>query len=53
MRIRIGWVVAATVFGIVCTQFTRSLRAWRHRADIKDQLVRWEGEGGNVVDAKQ
>lgn len=51
MRVRIVWIVAATVLGMVCAEFTRSLRARRHRTEIKEQLVRWEGEGGNVVDA--
>lgn len=50
MRLKIGWFVAAAVLGMVCVAFTHSLRARRHRADINEEVVRWEGEGGNVAD---
>lgn len=44
------WVVAAAVLGMLCFDFTRSLRE-RRRADGNEELVRWEGEGGNATDA--
>ena len=45
------WVVAATVLGMVCIDLMRLLRQRRRRADGNEELVRWEGEGGNVTDA--
>jgi hypothetical protein len=44
------WVIAATVIGMAYADFARSLRARRKRHERKEELVRWEGEGGNVPD---
>ncbi len=46
------WVVAAAVLAMVCFDKTRLMLARRRRADDKDGLVRWEGEGGNVPNAR-
>ena len=45
------WVVAAVVLALVCFDKTRSMLERRRRADDKEELVRWEGEGGNVPNA--
>ena len=46
------WVVAAAVLAMVCFDKTRSMLERRRRADDKkEELVRWEGEGGNVPNA--
>lgn len=47
---KLFWIVAATVLGIVYVDFTRSLRE-RRRLEGNEELVRWEGEGGNVPNA--
>ncbi len=51
MKLRIVWIVAATVLGMVCVEFAHSLRTRRRRAETKEDLVRWEGEGGNALDS--
>ena len=51
MKLRFGWLVAATLVGVVYAAFTHARRARKQRADIDEQVVRWEGEGGNVADA--
>lgn len=51
MRLRFGWLVAATLVGLVYAAFTHSRRARKQRVDIDEQVVRWEGEGGNAADA--
>ena len=46
------WVVAAALLAMVCFDKTRSMLEQRRRADDKkEELVRWEGEGGNVPNA--
>jgi hypothetical protein len=52
MMPKLMWVVAAAVLGIVCLDFSRSLRKRRRRAEVAEELARWEGDGGNVVDAR-
>ncbi len=49
MTRKLVWVVAAAVVGMLCMDFTRTIRKRRRRAEIKEELVRWEGEGGNPV----
>jgi hypothetical protein len=51
MMRKLFWVVAATVLGLCYVDFTRSLRDRRSRLERKEELVRWEGEGGNVSNA--
>ena len=48
---KLFWIVAAAVLGIVYVDFTRSLRERRRRFEGNEELVRWEGEGGNVSNA--
>ena len=51
MILKLFWVVAATVLGLVYVDFARSLRERRHRLERKEELARREGEGGNVPNA--
>jgi hypothetical protein len=51
MSHKFAWLVAATVVAMVWFDVTRSLRARRRRAQPTEELVRWEGEGGNVSGA--
>jgi hypothetical protein len=45
-------MIAAVVVGMVSVDFARSLRDRRRRNELTEGLVRWEGEGGEVVDAR-
>ena len=50
MKRKFFWVVVAAVLGMVYVNFKRSLREPRRRTE-GEELVRWEGEGGNVAEA--
>jgi hypothetical protein len=49
MTRKLVWVMAVAVVGMVWYDWTRSLRVRRHRAETRQELGRWEDEGGNVA----
>ena len=51
MKRGFGWLIVATLVGVAYAAFTHSRRTRKRHADIDQQVVRWEGEGGNVADA--
>ncbi len=46
---KLVWFVAAAMVGVLCVDFNRLMQKRRRRTEIKPELVRWEGEGGNVL----
>jgi hypothetical protein len=51
MMRKLFWVIGAAVLALAYVGVGRSFRERRRRLERKEELVRWEGEGGNVPNA--